>query len=84
MFEIPDELIEENNPRKNFAWIKNRMQDPDNFMQISSKVLSRAENFTHEFDLTDGRRIRRIVVPLFREGELAGRHIIIYDITPSG
>ena len=81
MFEIPDELIEENNPRKNFAWIKNRMREPDNFMQVSAMVLSHAEKFTHEFDLTDGRRIRRIVVPLFREGELAGRHIIIYDIT---
>ena len=81
MFDIPDELLQENNPRKNFAWIKNRMREPDNFMQVSAKVLAQAEKFTHEFDLVDGRRIRRIVVPLFREDELAGRHIIIYDIT---
>jgi hypothetical protein len=81
MFDIPDELLQENNARKNFAWIKTRMRDPDNFMQVSSMVLAHAEKFTHEFDLVDGRRIRRVVVPLFREEELAGRHIIIYDIT---
>jgi len=84
MFEIPDELLQENNARKNFAWIKTRMRDPDNFMQVSSIVLAHAEKFTHEFDLADGRRIRRVVLPLFREGELAGRHIIIYDITHAG
>ena len=83
MFDISDELIQENNPRKNFAWIKTKMREPDYFMEISSMVLTHAEKFTHEFDLVDGRRIRRIVVPLFREGELAGRHIIIYDITPT-
>ena len=81
MFEIPDELLQVNDPRKNFAWIKTRMRNPDNFMQVSSMVLAHAEKFTHEFDLVDGRRIRRVVVPLFREEELAGRHIIIYDIT---
>jgi PAS domain S-box-containing protein len=84
MFEIPDELLQENNARKNFAWIKTRMRDPDNFMQVSSKVLAHAEKFTHEFDLANGRRIRRVVVPLFREEELAGRHIVIYDITHAG
>jgi len=81
MFDIPDEILQENNPRKSFAWIKTRMRDPDYFMQVSSKVLSRAEKFTHEFDLLNGRRIRRVAVPLFREGELAGRHIVIFDIT---
>jgi PAS domain S-box-containing protein len=84
MFDIPDELLQENNPRKNFAWIKTKMRKPDYFMEISSMVLQQAEKFTHEFDLVDGRRIRRVVLPLFRKSELAGRHIIIYDITPIG
>ena len=81
MLAIPDELLQENNPRKNFEWIKTRMCDPEGFMQTSLQVLAHAEKFTHEFDLTDGRRIRRVVLPLFRDGELAGRQIIIYDIT---
>ena len=84
MFDIPDKLLQENNPRKNFAWIKDRMLKPDYFMQVSTMVLAHAEEFTHEFNLADGRRIRRVVVPLFRDGELAGRHIIIYDITNEG
>ena len=84
MFDIQDELLQENNPRKNFAWIKDRMSEPDNFMQVSAQVLAQPEKFTHEFDLVDGRRIRRVVVPLFRDGEVAGRHIIIYDITNEG
>ena len=84
MFEIPDELLQENNARKNFEWIKTRMRDPDNFMQVSSIVLAHAEKFTHEFDLLDGRRIRRVALPLFRDGELAGRNIVIYDITHAG
>jgi len=81
MFDVPDAILQENNPRKTFAWVKTKMQDPDNFMKTSIKVLSRAEKFIHEFDLADGRRIRRVAVPLFREGELAGRHIVIFDIT---
>jgi PAS domain S-box-containing protein len=81
MFDIPDEILEENNPRKNFAWIKSKMREPEYFMKVSTEVLARAEKYTHEFDLVDGRRIRRMILPLFREGKLAGRHIIIYDIT---
>ena len=84
MFEIPDELLQENNARKNFEWVKTRMRDPGNFMQVSSIVLAHAEKFTHEFDLLDGRRIRRVALPLFKDGELAGRHIVIYDITHAG
>ncbi len=83
MFDIPDAILQENNPRKSFAWIKTKMRDPDYFMQVSLKVLSKAEKFIHEFELADGRRIRRVALPLFREGELAGRHIVIFDITPS-
>ena len=84
MFDIPDKLLQENNPRKNFAWIKDRMLEPDYFMQVTKMVLAHDEKFIHEFNLADGRRIRRVVVPLFREGELAGRHIIIYDISNEG
>jgi hypothetical protein len=43
-------------------------------------VLSKAEKFAHEFDLADGRRIRRIAAPLFRDDELDGRLIMIYDM----
>ena len=82
MFGIPDKLLQENNPLENINWIKSKMRKPDYFMKKSSMVFQKAEKFTHEFDLVDGRRIRRVVLPLFQEGELAGRHIIIYDITP--
>ncbi|MEN8232122.1 MAG: PAS domain S-box protein [Thermodesulfobacteriota bacterium] len=81
IFEIPDEILQENNPRKTYAWVKTRMRDPDNFMKTTLEVLSKAEKFTHEYDLVDGRRIRRVALPLFRDGELAGRHVLFYDIT---
>lgn len=80
MFDIPGEVLQENNPSKTFAWVKTKMKDPDSFMQISRMVLSKAEKFAHEFDLADGRRIRRIAAPLFRDDELDGRLIMIYDM----
>ena len=80
MFDIPDEVLQENNPSKTFAWVKTKMKDPDSFMQISRMVLSKAEKFAHEFDLADGRRIRRIAAPLFRDDELDGWLIMIYDM----
>lgn len=80
MFDIPGEVLQENNPSKTFAWVKTKMKDPDSFMQISRMVLSKAEKFAHEFDLADGRRIRRIAAPLFRDDELDGWLIMIYDM----
>lgn len=81
MFEVPEEIIRENNPRKTFNWVKNKMKDPEGFMQTSTMVLSRPEKFIHEFDLVDGRRIRRVAMPMLRGGELVGRNIVIYDLT---
>ena len=83
MFGIPDEILQENNPLKNINWIKSMMLKPDYFMKKSSTIFQKAEKFTHEFELVDGRRIRRIVLPLFKNEKLAGRHVIFYDITPT-
>ncbi len=81
MFGIPEELLQENNPRKNLEWVKSLMSDQDYFMQLSLQVLKQEKKYTHEFDLLDGRRIRRVSLPLFRDSELVGRNILLYDIT---
>ena len=81
MFGIPEKLLQENNPRKNLEWVKSLMSDKDYFMQLSFQVLKQGKKFTHEFNLLDGRRIRRISLPLFRDSELVGRNILLYDIT---
>ena len=81
MFHLPEELLLENNPRKNLEWARNMMCDQDNFMHLSLQVLKQEKKFVHEFDLVDGRRIRRVALPLFRDGELVGRNILLYDIT---
>jgi transcriptional regulator with PAS, ATPase and Fis domain len=81
MLDIPEKLLQENNPRKNLEWAKKLMSDQDYFMQTSFQVLNQEKKFTHEFDLLDGRRIRRVSLPLFRDSELVGRNILLYDIT---
>ena len=81
MFDIPEELLQENNPRKNLEWVKSLMSDKDYFVQSSFQVLKQEKKFTHVFDLLDGRRIRRVSLPLFRDSELVGRNILLYDIT---
>jgi PAS domain S-box-containing protein len=81
MFDIPKKLLQENNPRKNLEWIKSLVCDQDNFMHLSFQVLKQEKKFTHDFDLVDGRRIRRVSLPLFRDRELVGRNILLYDIT---
>ena len=81
MFGIPEKLLQENNPRKNLEWVKSLMSDKDYFVQSSFQVLKQEKKFTHVFDLLDGRRIRRVSLPLFRDRELVGRNILLYDIT---
>ena len=81
MFGIPEKLLQENNPRKNLEWVKSLVSDQDNFLHLSFQILKQEKKYTHEFDLLDGRRIRRVSLPLFRDGELVGRNILLYDIT---
>lgn len=81
MFNMPEDLLQENSPRKNIEWIKGFMTDKDRFMQLSFEVLKKGEKFIHDFDLVDGRRIRGVSMPLLREDELMGRSILLYDIT---
>ena len=81
MFGMPEKLLQENNPRKNVEWVKNMVRDQDHFMRLSFQVLNQEKKFIHEYDLLDGRRIRRVSLPLFRDGELVGRNILLYDIT---
>lgn len=80
-FDIPQEVLDTRNPSQYFAHIRKKMVNPVEFERITKEVLSKPKRFVHEFDLVDGRRIRRVALPLFRDGELAGRHIIIYDVT---
>jgi PAS domain S-box-containing protein len=84
LFNLPPDVLEERRPERSLDHIKRLMVDPEHFMHTSREVHSRPEKFIHEFDLIDGRRIRRVVLPLFRDGELAGRHVVIYDITGEG
>jgi PAS domain-containing protein len=81
MFGMPEKLLQENNPRKNLEWVKNMVRDQDLFMRLSFQVLNQEKKFIHEYDLLDGRRFRRVSLPLFRDGELVGRNILLYDIT---
>ena len=81
MFGMPEKLLQENNPRKNLEWVNNMVRDQDHFMRLSFQVLNQEKKFIHEYDLLDGRRIRRVSLPLFRDGELVGRNILLYDIT---
>ena len=60
---------------------KNMVRDQDLFMRLSFQVLNQEKKFIHEYDLLDGRRFRRVSLPLFRDGELVGRNILLYDIT---
>lgn len=81
MFNIPEEILRENNPRKNLDWIKSKVRDKNRFMQLSFQALKQEKKLTHEFELTDGRWIQRVSVPLYRDNELMGRNILLYDIT---
>ena len=81
MFNIPEKILVENNPRKNIEWIKSLVCDKDSFMHLSFLALRHEKKFTHEFELTDGRWIRRVSLPLFRNNEIMGRNILLYDIT---
>ena len=81
MFNIPETLLQENSPRKNLEWVKTFVTDQNTFMQMSFNALKQEQKVTHEFELIDGRRIRRVSLPLFRDNELMGRNILLYDIT---
>jgi|GEM_PF-6839642 len=82
MFNIPEEVLLDDVYSKNIEWLKHFMCDPDNFIQSSFELPVKEKKVTHEFELIDGRRIRRVSSPIFdKNEELIGWNIIINDIT---
>lgn len=81
MLNIPADVLEDNDYRNNLEWVKHLMCDQDNFIQLSLEFPKHEEKVVHEFDLVDGRRIKRITEQIFDDdGKLIGWNIFIYDI----
>jgi len=82
MFNIPAEVLAEDDFRKNMEWIRHRVRDQDNFMLLSLEFPRHEKEFIHEFDLVDGRQIKRVISAIFDDGdEILGWNIMLYDIT---
>ena len=82
MFNIPEEILLNDMFSINNNWVKNLMSEPEKFMQSSLDLPLQEKKAVHEFQLIDGRRIRRVSSPFFDENEeLMGWNIIIFDIT---
>jgi len=81
MFKIPEEVLQENNYKKNIEWVRNFMRDPDNFMLLSLEFPRYGKKAIHEFELVDGRRISRVTTAISHDNEILGWDIKIYDIT---
>jgi len=82
IFKIPEEVLQENDYKKNIEWIRHLVRDQDNFMLLSLEFPRHGKKSIHEFDLVDGRRISRVTTPLLNDNEILGWNIMIYDITP--
>ncbi|KPK32840.1 MAG: hypothetical protein AMK70_10025 [Nitrospira bacterium SG8_35_1] len=82
MFNIPAEILEDDDFKKNMEWIRHLVRDQDNFMLLSQEFPRYGKKLIHEFDLVDGRQIRRITSVTFEDdGKILGWNIMIYDIT---
>jgi PAS domain S-box-containing protein len=83
MFNIPAEILEDDDFKKNMEWVKHYTCDQVSFIQLSVEFPRHEKEFIHEFDLVDGRQIRRVTSVIFDDGdEILGWNIMIYDITP--
>ena len=82
MFNVPEEVLREDIYSKNIEWVKHVMCDPDKFVQSSLELPIQGKKVVHEFELLDGRRIRRTSSPFFDANEdFLGWNILINDIT---
>ena len=83
MFNIPAELLKDDDFKKNMEWVRHLVRDQDNFMLLSLEFPRHEKKFIHEFDLVDGRQIRWGTKVTFEDdGGILGWSIMIYDITP--
>ena len=58
------------------------MRDRDTFIRASREIFRREEKYVYEFDMIDGRRIRRVSSPFYDEdGQLIGWNIFLSDVT---
>ena len=82
MFDIPEKVLLENSYSQNIEWVKHLMCDQENFMRLNVELSKQKKKIMHEFELIDGRRIRRVSSPFFDENDqLLGWNIILSDIT---
>ena len=81
MFDFTDEFLPEDSFRKYIDFLKNFMRDQESFVQVCFQAVKQEKRITEDFDLTDGRRLRWVFVPLYHDDELLGRSIMLYEIT---
>ena len=68
-FNLSEEIMLEKSYRKNIEWIKQFVCDQKKFKKLSLELSTQYKKNIHEFDLLNGRRIKRIVCPFFDESD---------------
>lgn len=81
LFGFPRELMEKRDLESLFAFVENKLRNVDDFRGCISEFMSSREEQVHFFTLNCGTRIRRRVIPLYREGVFAGRVFFLKDVT---
>lgn len=81
LFGFPRELLEKRDLEELFSFLEDKVSNVGNFRGCINEFMSCQEELVHFFTLTSGIRIRRRVIPLYRDGVFAGRVFFLKDVT---
>lgn len=81
MMSFPQEIIEKERISHNFAFLMKQLKNPDDFRKELIEVFSSQQKTVHYFEMKDGKTIKRVAAPIYRDGIFAGRVTFFYDVT---
>jgi PAS domain S-box-containing protein len=76
-----DEVLATKNLPQYFRFLEDKLSAPAKFYKSIEKVKKSSVKTSHFFKLKDGRTIKTIVYPMFRNGLLSGRIAHLTDVT---
>lgn len=73
MMGFPREIIEKQKISHNFAFLKNKLKNPEDYRKGILEVFSSEQETVHSFEMKNGKTIQRKATPVYRDGIFAGR-----------
>ena len=78
---FPREIIEKQKISHNFAFLKKKLMNPEEYRKGMIEVFSSRREMIHYFEMKDGTIIKRRAAPVYRDGVFSGRVTFLSQVS---